>query len=157
MDYYFKATNQAYSKEQIQGLVGIDPETTDDEVLNFYGIYRIRNQSYERDVFRADEKEYKIDGLHAYPVQSSKTLPLEEAKEEARLLASNNFEEKLTALSESFGLSPKLSWAIALSNSDLFKDFRESLLEITVDFENKLKAIEKASNNEQLYQVFLIS
>ena len=153
MEYYFQPTGQAYSKAQIQGLVGINPETADDEVLNYYGIFRIVPWKEEFDSFSVAESRYEVRNSFAYQIPSSQAIPLEEAKEKARQIVSECAHNELCVLEGNSGFSEKLLFAIFLCDLPYFSTLKEGVGGVVTKLKEKLELIESATDEQQLREI----
>lgn len=148
MNFFFQPTGQAYSREQIQGLVGIDPEVTDDEVLNFYGIFRVSSFEEKQDVFDSPlDFSYEVRGKFAYRVSAGIQISLSEAREKAKKAAIYKSGQMLFSLRQNSGLTEEL-FSVAITNdSDYFSELRSRANEITENLGKVLHLIETSEDD----------
>lgn len=153
MKFYFLPRAEVLSCEQIQGLIGIDPRHTDEEVLNFTGIYRVVELSREQDPFLSPESVYEIREGVAYERESSLPLPLTEAKEKARQYLLEQSRGFVRSSVECSGFPPEFLLLESLVNSNLLKSLRESIEKEALSVEKKLESVENASNVNELRRI----
>lgn len=157
MEYYFQPTLQAYTAVQIKNIVGFDPSISDDEVLNFHGIYRVVDKGREKNIFDSPQHfSYEIDGCCARKVSAGVSISLEEAKVKTRSIVIQKAENQLSLIREISGLPPELFYMILQQAGDGFADLKAKVSELVSTLESTLQAIENTNDEEFLKNLCIL-
>lgn len=151
--YFFVPKNQAFDKDQIRGLTGVNPDETDPEVLRYLGILRIVKWEGERDFFLSPSSLFRVDNELVYEEPSSEPLPIDEAKVKARQHLLNLCKLETQSLTEGSGFPLEFLLLEGVLKIEALTSLKEQIRDRAELMAKQLKAIEEASNVDTLRQI----
>lgn len=113
MEYYYKPLDQAYDRNSIVSIIGVDPQNMDEETLMGHHLYPVEDLDRDPYLLSAGVYSYEVRGPKAYRSVIETPMELSDAKRIAKTAVLEGFSSDIERVLSNSGISS--SFLLALS------------------------------------------